>query len=177
MNLGRFQIDIFSDGEFKIDGGAMFGVVPKVFWDKLKAPDPLTRLKAVRTLPERKADAAQVVPALIEALKDEDAEVRRGAAFGLGSFGEQARDATPALRAALRDRTHWGWAFLATSILGTIGAVLQIPAGEHVVAATFAHRAATDPQMQSLSPEKQHQALQFAIAIDEQVPAVDHVLA
>ncbi len=66
--------------------------------------------------------------------------------------------------AALRDRTHWGWAFLTTSILGTIGAVLQIPAGEHVVAATFAHRATTDPQMQSLSPEKQHQALQFAIA-------------
>jgi vesicle coat complex subunit len=72
--------------------------------EQLKAPEPLTRLKAVRTLPERKDDAAQVVPALIEALKDEDAGVRRGAAFGLGSFGERGRDAIPALQAALRDR-------------------------------------------------------------------------
>ncbi|HAF10865.1 MAG TPA: MBL fold metallo-hydrolase, partial [Chloroflexi bacterium] len=29
MRFGRFEIDIFSDGTFKIDGGAMFGVVPK----------------------------------------------------------------------------------------------------------------------------------------------------
>jgi HEAT repeat protein len=72
--------------------------------EDLKAPESLTRLKAVRTLPERKDDAAQVVPALIEALKDEDAGVRRGAAFGLGSFGEQARDSIPALQAALKDR-------------------------------------------------------------------------
>jgi HEAT repeat protein len=72
--------------------------------DKLKAPDPGARLKAVRTLPERKGDAAQVIPALVEALKDEDADVRRGAAYGLGTFGEQARDAVPALQASLRDR-------------------------------------------------------------------------
>ncbi len=44
MRFGRFQVDIFSDGEFKIDGGAMFGVVPKVFWDKLKAPDERNRI-------------------------------------------------------------------------------------------------------------------------------------
>lgn len=72
--------------------------------DKLKAPDALTRLKAVRSLPQRKEDAAQIVPALIEALKDEDAEVRKGAAFGLWAFGEEARSATPALLVALRDR-------------------------------------------------------------------------
>jgi vesicle coat complex subunit len=72
--------------------------------EQLKAPDRLVRLKAVRTLPQRREDAAQVVPALIEALKDEDADVRRGAAYGLGSFGEQARDAVPALQAALGDR-------------------------------------------------------------------------
>jgi len=72
--------------------------------EDLKAPDPLTRLKAVRTLPQRQEDAAQVVPALTEALKDDDAEIRKGAAFGLGSFGEQARDAVPALSGALRDR-------------------------------------------------------------------------
>lgn len=44
MKLGRFQVEIFSDGEFKLDGGAMFGVVPKVFWDKLKPPDERNRI-------------------------------------------------------------------------------------------------------------------------------------
>jgi HEAT repeat protein len=71
---------------------------------ELKAPDTLTRLKAVRTLPERKEEAAQVVPALIEALKDEESEIRRGAALGLGTFGADANSAIPALEAAQGDR-------------------------------------------------------------------------
>ena len=45
MRFGRFQIDIFSDGKFKIDGGAMFGVVPKVLWEKQKPPDELNRVQ------------------------------------------------------------------------------------------------------------------------------------
>lgn len=72
--------------------------------EDLNAPDTLTQIKAVRTLPERKADAALVIPSLIEALKNESAEVRKGAAFGLGTFGEQAYDAIPALQTAQRDR-------------------------------------------------------------------------
>jgi HEAT repeat protein len=54
-------------------------------------------------LPQRKGDAAQVVPALIESLKDKQDDVRLSAAIGLGYFGEQARDAIPALQAAKRD--------------------------------------------------------------------------
>jgi len=65
----------------------------------LKAPEERDRIIAVRTLPTRKADAAQIVPALIEALKDKDGDVRVSAAIGLGSFGEQAKDAIPALEA------------------------------------------------------------------------------
>jgi len=44
MRFGRFHIDIFSDGTFKIDGGAMFGVVPKVLWSKQKEADELNRV-------------------------------------------------------------------------------------------------------------------------------------
>ncbi|HTJ60866.1 MAG TPA: MBL fold metallo-hydrolase [Candidatus Saccharimonadales bacterium] len=44
MRFGRFQIDIFSDGTFKIDGGAMFGVVPKVLWSKQKEADEQNRV-------------------------------------------------------------------------------------------------------------------------------------
>jgi HEAT repeat protein len=70
----------------------------------LKSPQEGERIKAVRLLPQRKGDAAQVVPALIEALKDNEGDVRRSAAIGLGYFGEQAKDAIPALQAAQRDR-------------------------------------------------------------------------
>ena len=45
MRFGRFEVDIFSDGTFKLDGGAMFGVVPKVFWEKQKIPDALNRIE------------------------------------------------------------------------------------------------------------------------------------
>jgi HEAT repeat protein len=70
----------------------------------LKSAEERERVIAVRTLPQRKGDAAQVVPALIEALKDKEGDIRWSAAIGLGTFGEQARDAVPALQAALRDR-------------------------------------------------------------------------
>jgi HEAT repeat protein len=69
----------------------------------LKSPQEKDRVIAVRTLPGRTGDAAQVVPALIEALKDKEGDVRRSAALGLGNFGEQAKDAIPALQAAQRD--------------------------------------------------------------------------
>ena len=70
----------------------------------LKSSQERDRIVAVRLLPQRKGDAAKVVPALIESLKDSDGDVRLSAAIGLGSFGEQARDAIPALQAAQRDR-------------------------------------------------------------------------
>ena len=44
MRFGRFELDIFSDGTFKIDGGAMFGVVPKVLWSRHKEADEQNRV-------------------------------------------------------------------------------------------------------------------------------------
>jgi HEAT repeat protein len=70
----------------------------------LKSSQDRERLIAVRLLPQRKGDAAQVVPALIEALKSKEGDVRWSAAIGLGTFGDQARDAIPALEAARHDR-------------------------------------------------------------------------
>jgi HEAT repeat protein len=70
----------------------------------LKSRQERDRIVAVRLLQHRKGDAANVVPAMIDALKDKTADVRWSAAIGLGYFGEQARDAIPALQAAERDR-------------------------------------------------------------------------
>ncbi len=62
MRFGRFEIDIFSDGTFKLDGGAMFGVVPKVFWEKQKVPDALNRIEMdMNCLLIRDADHVVVV--------------------------------------------------------------------------------------------------------------------
>ncbi len=44
MQLGKFEINMFHDGYFKLDGGAMFGVVPKVIWDKLEISDERNRI-------------------------------------------------------------------------------------------------------------------------------------
>ena len=42
--LGRFQLQRLSDGQFRLDGGAVFGVVPKVLWEKVKTPDARNRV-------------------------------------------------------------------------------------------------------------------------------------
>ena len=45
----------------------------------------------------------EVVPHMITLLKDDDWEIRRGAAWMLGKLGPEAEDAVPALTEALRD--------------------------------------------------------------------------
>ena len=70
----------------------------------LKGAGERDRIIAVRLLPDRKGDAARIVPALIAALKDPEGDVRRSAAVGLGTFGEQAKEAIPALQALESDR-------------------------------------------------------------------------
>ena len=34
MTLGDFELSVFSDGTYLLDGGAFFGVIPKVMWSK-----------------------------------------------------------------------------------------------------------------------------------------------
>jgi glyoxylase-like metal-dependent hydrolase (beta-lactamase superfamily II) len=34
LTLGDFELSIFSDGTYPLDGGALFGVVPKVMWSR-----------------------------------------------------------------------------------------------------------------------------------------------
>ena len=39
IELGDFELSIFSDGTYPLDGGAFFGVVPKVMWSKKAVAD------------------------------------------------------------------------------------------------------------------------------------------
>ena len=39
ITLGNFELSIFSDGTYPLDGGAFFGVIPKVMWSRKVAAD------------------------------------------------------------------------------------------------------------------------------------------
>lgn len=45
MKLGRFEIYPITDGVLHLDGGAMFGVVPKTIWEKHHPPDGKNRIR------------------------------------------------------------------------------------------------------------------------------------
>jgi glyoxylase-like metal-dependent hydrolase (beta-lactamase superfamily II) len=49
MKLGKFEIYAITDGTFKLDGGQMFGVVPKVLWEKKIPADERNRIRMTLT--------------------------------------------------------------------------------------------------------------------------------
>jgi glyoxylase-like metal-dependent hydrolase (beta-lactamase superfamily II) len=46
LNLGDFELCVFSDGTYPLDGGAFFGVVPKVLWSRKVQADAQNRVWA-----------------------------------------------------------------------------------------------------------------------------------
>jgi len=71
---------------------------------QLKDQEVVKRRQALRELGPRLAEAERIVPALTEALRDDNGYVRHDAAVVLGKFGADARGAVPALTAALKDK-------------------------------------------------------------------------
>jgi glyoxylase-like metal-dependent hydrolase (beta-lactamase superfamily II) len=45
MEFGDYRVEVIPDTEFRLDGGAMFGVVPRVLWEGVCVPDELNRIK------------------------------------------------------------------------------------------------------------------------------------
>ncbi len=45
ISLGKFEIYGLRDGFFFLDGGAMFGIVPKTLWEKKFPADENNRIK------------------------------------------------------------------------------------------------------------------------------------
>jgi len=64
MRFGPFAISVHNNGFFRLDGGAMFGTVPKVIWSKVAPPDDDNRIKlAARSLVIRAGDRVFLVDA------------------------------------------------------------------------------------------------------------------
>ncbi len=45
MHFGEIEVRYLDGGHFGLDGGAMFGVVPKVLWEKKSPPDEKNRIR------------------------------------------------------------------------------------------------------------------------------------
>lgn len=45
LKLGSFDLWFLSDGEIWLDGGSMFGIVPRNLWSKLTVPDEQNRIR------------------------------------------------------------------------------------------------------------------------------------
>ena len=81
------------------------GGKPVAYWlDELKKPDPKARKKAVRELGHVGTADPAAIPAVVGAVKDRDAAVRREAVLALLNLGPAAKDAAAALsEAAAKD--------------------------------------------------------------------------
>lgn len=45
MKFGKFEIYPVTDGPFSLDGGAVFGIVPRVLWERTYPPDERNRIQ------------------------------------------------------------------------------------------------------------------------------------
>jgi glyoxylase-like metal-dependent hydrolase (beta-lactamase superfamily II) len=45
MQFGDYRLELIPDTEFRLDGGAMFGVVPRALWSKVCPPDDENRIR------------------------------------------------------------------------------------------------------------------------------------
>ncbi len=45
MKFGHYEVNILDSGRFRLDGGAMFGVVPRVLWEKENPADEKNRIQ------------------------------------------------------------------------------------------------------------------------------------
>ncbi len=44
MEFGDYRVEVVPGGEFRLDGGAMFGVVPRALWQRVAPPDAENRV-------------------------------------------------------------------------------------------------------------------------------------
>ena len=62
VKIGRIEVTSLFDGWLSLDGGAMFGIVPRVLWEKKNLPDAMNRVKlALRPLLVRTPEHTLVI--------------------------------------------------------------------------------------------------------------------
>lgn len=102
MTIGQYTLDAVETGRFALDGGAMFGVVPKPLWSRTNPPDDRNRITlAARSLLLRDGRRTILIdngngPKFTEKLRDiyrlEDGDSNLAAS--LGALGVKFTDVT-----------------------------------------------------------------------------------
>jgi glyoxylase-like metal-dependent hydrolase (beta-lactamase superfamily II) len=101
ITVGTIAVHLLNDGSFAMDGGAMFGVVPKPLWSKLVAPDAENRIPMSLHCPlaTKGDDAILVDTGIGDRLSEREREVynvdrRGGIEARLRALGMEAEDVT-----------------------------------------------------------------------------------
>jgi HEAT repeat protein len=101
------------------------GVTPAIL-AALKDPEPGVRKVAASAFRSMEAPPRSTIPVLVDTLRDENAEVRAEAAFGLmGFYSPPAREAVPALSAAFARDPDRQVRINAARALGLMGPVAR----------------------------------------------------
>ncbi len=94
MQFGDYRVEIVPDAEFRLDGGAMFGVVPRALWSRAAPPDEENRIRLQSNCLFVEAAGERV---LVETGMGDKWSPRHAAMYGLRrerSLGESLRSIT-----------------------------------------------------------------------------------
>lgn len=92
LSLGELDLWMLADGEMRLDGGAMFGVVPRVLWERVLPPDDRNRVPlAVRCLLVRSGKTHVLVDTGMGEVGDPRFREASGIAQPSGLLAELAR--------------------------------------------------------------------------------------
>jgi glyoxylase-like metal-dependent hydrolase (beta-lactamase superfamily II) len=115
VKLGELEFHILSDGPFWLDGGAMFGVIPRPLWEKKAVPDVRNRIRLTMNCVLVRTGGQYV---LIETGAGDKLDAKRNDIFGLGgeprlpdrlsALGVRPEDITLVLNTHLHF-DHCGW--------------------------------------------------------------------
>ena len=103
MRLGDLELTVVGDGDFGLDGGAMFGVVPKTLWERVKPPDAKNRIRMTTNclLVERGSDLL-----LIDSGIGDKHDAKFRANYAMDETAERLPDAIWRAGHAPEDVTH-----------------------------------------------------------------------
>ena len=111
LRLGEFELHSLSDGLFRLDGGAMFGVVPKPLWSRRATADDRNRIPlAMRPLLARSASHTVLIDAGVgDKLSERERDIyaidqQPTLQDSLASIGLTPEDVDVVIAATVRDR-------------------------------------------------------------------------
>ena len=104
MRAGRFTLTVVPDTPFRLDGGAMFGGIPKVVWERRKPADERNRIAMTTNCLLLLGDAGEV--ALVDAGIGEKLDGKGADQFAVAAGGERLLDRLAAAGIAPADVTH-----------------------------------------------------------------------